>query len=355
MQRVIKTGCVLLAIALGAVRGLSAQQRSPIAELLRQASNALNDLRYGHADTIARGVLALGERVSREERIEALQIIVAALYPEERGAQRLEQARTYMKLLVRLDPETRLPRAISWPGLDSLLADTRRTTFSVVAKPQRDNAVAGTAAAAIPVLATRPARFSLTAVPESGAPIPLDSLGPETSGAVSVRVLAGDAVRLPSGRYTLRLTAIDAAAPDTIVLRFAATVVAPRLELTSVPAVIDSSLLRPEILPPSRGRNIAIGVGLGAVTALVASAFRAEEPVKSAVSSDTRAYVVGAGLVAGALIGAFIDKGAPQPDNVVWNARQRDLFAQRVRDVQAQNEQKKAAYRATVTIDTEAR
>lgn len=356
MRRVLGTVGALLVIALGSARALPAQQRSPIAELLRQASNALNDLRYGRADSIARGVLGLGERASREDRIEALQILVAALYPEERGAQRLEAARTFMKQLVRLDPETRLPRAISWPGLDSLLAQTLRTTFAIIVKPLRDNALTGTTGAAIPFLATRPARITLVAVPDSARPpVRLDSLGPETSGALTVRVLQGDAVALPGGHYTLRVTAIDAAAPDTVVVRFSATVLAPRLELTPVPAVLDSSVLRPEILPPTRGKNIGIGVGLGAFTALVATVFRAEEPVKSGVSSDSRAYVVGAGLVAGALIGAFVDKGAPQPDNVAWNAQQRTLFAQRVRDIQAQNDQKKAAYRATVTIDPEAR
>ena len=356
MTRALREVLATVVIMLVGAAALPAQQRSPIADLLRQASNELNNLRYSRADSIARGVLALGGRVSPGERIEALQILVAALYPEERGAQRQEAARTFLKQLVRLAPDRDLPRSISWPGLDSLLAQTRRTTFSVIARPQHDNSVSGTAGAAIPLLATRPGRFYLAAEPRAGgAAIPLDSLGPETQGAVSVGVIAGDAVRLPSGQYFLRLTAIDAAAPDTIVLRFAATVLAPRLELTPVPAVLDSSVLRPEILPPARGKNIAVGVGLGAFTALIATVFRAEEPVKSGVSSDSRAYAVGAGLAAGALIGAFIDKGSPQPDNVAWNAQQRALFAQRVRDIVTGNAQKKAAYRATVTIETEAR
>ena len=347
--------CLILALVAGLPAAASGQQRSQVGELLRQASNALNDLRYGRADTIARGVLAFGDRISREERVEALQILVAALYPEERGAQKLEPARTFMKQLVRLDPEARFPRAISWPGIDSLLAQTRRATFSIVVKPLRDNAVTGSTAAAIPFLATRPARIRLVAVPDSGPAVTLDSVGPETAGALSARVLRGDVVVLRGGRYTLRVTAIDASAPDTIVVRFGATVIAPPLALAPVPPVIDSSVFRPEVLPPAKGRNIAIGVGLGAVTALVATAFRAEEPVKSVVGSDSRAYIVGAGLVAGGLIGAFMDKGAPQPDNVAWNSRQRDVFAQRVRDIQSQNDQKKAAYRATITIDPEAR
>lgn len=348
--------CLIALLGGAGVLAAQQQQRSPIGELLRQASNALNNLNYARADSIARGVLALGDRVSRDERIEALQVLVAALYPEERGAQRLAAAQTYMKQLVKLDPDTRLPRAISWPGLDTLLAQTRRTTFVITARPQHDNTLSGNAAAAIPLLATRPGRFTLVALPDGGgAPIPLDSLGPETSGALSVHVLAGDAVRLPAGRYTLRLTGIDAAAPDTIVLRFGATVVAPPLTLTPVPARVDTTLFRPEIAAPARTKNIAIGVGLGAMTALIATAFRAEEPVKSGTSSDTRAYAVGAGLTIGALIGAFVDKGAPQPQNVAWNAQQRTLFAQRVRDIQSQNDQKKAAYRATVTIDTEPR
>src|SRR5574341_807673 len=225
MTRSPRIALVAVILVLCGAAGVHAQQRSPIGELLRQASNALNDLRYGRADSIARGVLAFGDRISRDERIEALQILVAALYPEERGAQRIEPARTYMKQLVRLDPETRLPRAISWPGLDSLLTQTMRTTFSVIVKPLHDNAVTGTTGAAIPFLATRPARLLLVAVPDSGGgpPIALDSVGPIASGALTARVLKGDALALKGGRYTLRVTAIDAAAPDTIVLRFGAT------------------------------------------------------------------------------------------------------------------------------------
>lgn len=333
----------------------AAQQRSPIAELLRQASNALNDLNYGRADSIARGVLALGERVSREERIEALQIVVAALYPEERAAQKVEAARGYMKQLVRAAPDRDLPRAISWPGLDTLLAQSRRTTFAVIARPQKDNVATAAAPATIPILATRPGRFTLVAERSGGAPIRLDSLPTATSGAVSIRALNGDVASLPSGMYVLRLTAIDATTPDTIVLRFGATVLAPPLTLAAVPTALDSSTLRPEVAAPARGRNIAIGVGLGAVTAAIANLFRADEPVKSGVSSDSRAYMVGGGLAIGGLIGAFVDKGAPQPQNVAYNAQQRALFAQRVRDLQSQNDQKKAGYRVTITMETEPR
>jgi hypothetical protein len=351
MTRARATLALLLAV-LGATP-LAAQQRSPIADLLRQASNALNDLRYGRADSIARGVLALGSRVSRNERIEALQIIVAALYPEERGAQRLEPARTYMRQLVRLAPNVTLPRSISWSGLDSLLAQTRRTTFSLIVQPQQDNIVQGDGGAPIPFLATRPARVTLTAMPDSGAPILLDSAGPTTTGAVSVRVLAADAMRLPSGRYTFVIRAIDAAAPDTIVWRYQATVIAPPLELLPVPAALDSAQLRPEVAPPARGRNIAIGVGLGALTALAATVVRADEPVASAVSPEAMVYGVGAALTAGAVLGAFMDKGTAQPQNVAWNATLRAQFAQRVRDVQDQNATRRAAYRATVTIQPE--
>ena len=336
----------------------AAQQRSPIQDLLTRARNALNNLEYGQANQMGRGVLAFGSQVSREERIEALQIVVAANFPEEVPAQHRDSAVNFLRQLVRLAPDRDMPRSITWRGLDSLVAQTKRTTFAAIARPQRDNELAGaTGEAGVPVTATRPARFFLVAAPTlGGATVRLDSAGPATQALLHARVLAGggDALQLPSGQYQLRVIAIDAAAPDTVTLRFGATVTAPRPDVAAAPP-FDSTQLRLEVSPPAKGRIIGVGVGLGVATVLLASVFRAEDPVKSQTSADARAFVAAGALIAGGVFAGMKDRGTPQPQNVAYNVQLRAAHQQRVADVRAQNARKLATYRATLTIDPEPR
>ena len=55
----------------------AAQQSSPVADLLAGARNALNDLEYRRADSIARSLLDLGGQLSGAERSQAYQILQA--------------------------------------------------------------------------------------------------------------------------------------------------------------------------------------------------------------------------------------------------------------------------------------
>jgi hypothetical protein len=333
-------------------------QRSPVQDLLARARTALNNLEYARADTMARGVLAFGTQLTRAQRIDALQIVAAALYPEEEGLQRRDSAVAYLRQLIRLAPDRDLPRAISWPGLDSLLVRTKLVTFAAIARPPRDSVVAGEADATIPVSATRPARFRLIAVPaRGGTPIPIDSAGPGRDVTLRLRLLVNDRPRLATGDYELRITAVDTAAGaarDSIVLRYGARVSAPTLTLVPIPT-LDSARLLPEKTIPSRGRNIAIGVGLGAATALFATMFRAPDPVKSEASIGSGAYLVGAAMTAGAIVGGTRDRGAPIVANIAQNSTTRAAHAQAVQTAQAENARRRTAYRATLIIEPEPR
>jgi hypothetical protein len=117
-----------------------------------------------------------------------------------------------------------------------------------------------------------------------------------------------------------------------------------------VPLALDSTQLRSEWAPPSRGLGVAVGAGLGAATILLAQAMRAPDPVSSAFKADARALAVAGGFVLGGVVGALLDKGHPLPLNVAHNGRVRAEFAQRVLEAQQENERRRAAYRATVTI-----
>ncbi len=346
----------LLAAVLAAAAGGAAAQEprvSPIADVLRQARRALDNLEYGAADSLARSVLVSRAQVSRAERIEALLVLVAALYPEERSAQRRDSALAYLRDYVRTAPDGTIPAAISWWGLDSLLEQARRTTFAAFARPRRDNTVTG-AGGGIPiaVVATRPARFQLSlGRRDQAAPAaPVDSAGPARDAVLELRLFAGDRQLVSSGEWLVTVTAADSASADTVVQRFPVTVSAPALDLVPVPLAVDSTQLRSEWAPPSRGLAVAIGAGLGAATVLMTQAMRAPEPVSSAFKADSRALAVAGGFVLGGVVGALLDKGHALPGNVAYNSQVRADFAQRVLDARQENERRRAGYRATVTI-----
>jgi hypothetical protein len=346
----------LLAAALVAAgRGAPAQQRpaSPVADVLRQARRALDNLDYSAAATLARSVLASRAAVSRTERMDALLVTVAALYPEEPRAQRRDSALAFLRDYVRMVPDGTVPAAISWRGLDSLLELARRTTFAAAARPRRDNTLSGTRGTIpVAVVATRPARFYLSVGGrgEGAVPVPCDSAGPASDAVLALRLFEGDTPIASSGDLVATVTAVDSSSPDTVVQRFPVTVSAAGLDLVPIPLALDSTELRAEWAPPARGLAVAIGAGLGGATVLMAQAMRAPEPVSSATKADSRAFAVAGGFVVGGIVGALLDKGHALPLNVAHNAQVRAAFAQRVRDARQENDRRRAAYRATVTI-----
>ena len=153
---------VIAALVL-APRAMHAQS-SPIVDLLLRARGALNDLHYGEADSLAQTVLAAFEaRLNRDQRVEALSIGAAAMYPEPAGGgvQRPDSALSYLRRIVRADPAGRLRSDLSWPGLDSLFGIARQTTFAAGARPQAENVLVGPRGeSVVEAFATRPARFN---------------------------------------------------------------------------------------------------------------------------------------------------------------------------------------------------
>jgi hypothetical protein len=100
---------------------------SPVVELLTKAKNALNDLNYARADTVARQVLALGSLITAEQQLAAVQLRVAAFYPEEQIAQKTDSAVATIRQMIALGGKG-LPRDISWIGLDSLVMLVQRAS-----------------------------------------------------------------------------------------------------------------------------------------------------------------------------------------------------------------------------------
>lgn len=328
----------------------AAQQPSAVGDMLRNAQRALDDTHYGRADSLARSLLRSGAVLSREERITALMIVAAALYPEA-AAQQRDSALVFLRQLIRLWPDAVMARDLTWQGLNDLLEETRATTFAVRARPRPDNAVVGsTAAIEIPVEASRRAVVRLV-VTARGDPRPLviDSAGPARDVLLRMRLFDADRQLVPAGSVIITIIAVDST-NDTIVQRFPGTVAAPVLELVSIPASVDSTELLPEWLPPKRALNIAIGAGLGGLTVLLGSALRAAEPVASSVSGDSRRILIGASFAVGGLLGAVLDRGKPLVANAAHNRQILAVFDERVRVAREDNEARRTTYRARVTV-----
>ena len=116
----------LFALALfAAPLGAQTQAGSPVTDMMIKGRNALNDLNYAQADSVARRILALGSLLSRQQQTDALQLLAAALYPDEGGAQKADTAIGVIKRLVELGA-SKMPAEISHPALDSLYAFVAR-------------------------------------------------------------------------------------------------------------------------------------------------------------------------------------------------------------------------------------
>ena len=121
MKRAALFALALIAAPLGA----QTQAGSPVTDMMIKGRNALNDLNYAQADSVARRVLALGSLLSRQQQTDALQLLAAALFPDESGAQKADTAIGVIKRLVEMGT-TRMPAEISHPQLDSLFAFVAR-------------------------------------------------------------------------------------------------------------------------------------------------------------------------------------------------------------------------------------
>ena len=333
----------------------TAQQSSPIDDLLISARNALNDLEYQRADSIARSVLDLGGQLSYDQQLQAHQLLAAAAFPEEQAAQQPERAIEHIRTLLRLDPAAEISSEIAWPGLDSLLEATRRSTFAVRVVPVADTVAVGRGATSLfRVSATRPARFTLAADNERGSVVEIAAVGPVAQGTLDLAALQGDEATLRSGSYTFWIVAQDPISREEVELVFDVRVSAPDLGLATVPVSLDSNLFLPEQTVPRRGRNALIGAGLGATTALAATAFSRSDQL-SEVSSGGRAYVVAGAMTVGALLGAFLEKPKPIPVNIAYNEQVRADYGANVRDIMEANEARRNSYRIMIIVAGEIR
>lgn len=117
-RRVARTWAVAI-FAMAIPCGLQAQA-SPLDEMLKNATRALEVFNYRKADSISQSVLAFGSVLTKPQRTLALQISIASIYPEDKPNERqTDTARARIKQLLTIDPGV-WDRNLTWDGLDSL-------------------------------------------------------------------------------------------------------------------------------------------------------------------------------------------------------------------------------------------
>lgn len=339
--------------ALAALPGqLAAQAASPIDDLIARVIADLSDLRYD--DAIRRGneVFAFARTMRPAQEVLLRSALAAAFYPEEPEAQRPDSALAQLDVVVRLSPDHVLPVSLRWRGLDSLLDVSRARTFAIALRPRGAESLTGTEGrGTLDVVSTRPARFKLeiaAAATPSGAVAHDSTLSPGRTARLTYRAHDGRRALLATGDYELRVIATDAVGGETATARLAVRVEGTPPALAAIPT-LDSTQLRPEFTRPPRVRTVLTALFYATATFTIASAARAEEPLRSSFSSDGRATFVGIAIL-GAAAGSFwLDKGVPDREAIAANAARRNAHRTAVAAAEADNRRRIEEYRVTVT------
>lgn len=124
-------GVALVALAVSRPSGAQ-EAKSIVSDLMAKGKSAFNDLKYKQADSLGRRVLSYSVLLTAPQKIEAMQLVVAASYPEDEAEQKADVAIDYIKQLVTLGAKQGIPRDLSWAGLDSLFVWVQRAGTGAV-------------------------------------------------------------------------------------------------------------------------------------------------------------------------------------------------------------------------------
>jgi hypothetical protein len=143
--RSVALAAAMVAVASNAASGQA--QSTMVRDLVVRGRNAINDLRHGEAAIVSRQILAIGPELTRQQTIDALQILAAAMYPEGGTAQRPDSAKAILRRLVALGVRRGVARDMAWSGIDSMytlvLRDTAaRSAASILPELQLRDSVA---------------------------------------------------------------------------------------------------------------------------------------------------------------------------------------------------------------------
>ena len=346
---------ILLAASVASAQDTNAD-RSPVRDVIDRARAAMNDLQFTRADSLAREVLAMGSRLRKTDRLDALQIVAGANYPEAGGDRKEAQARSAIAEMLRIDLGSTLARELTWAGLDSIYRDVARTTFAVSVTARRDNAITGiNGTAPIRVRSSRPARWMLIARSRDGIEsILLDTISRATDTTLRFIVARDRKPILRGSEYEFVVTATDPQTQESITRRYDGIVIVPAIDFVPIPSTIDSTRLLPERAKPQRIPVVIGGVVLGAATVALGKQLR-QDPIKSGAETDTRFTGIGIAIAGASVAAAWFDRGRVLDRNIASNARLRTDFERARRAAMAENERRAGDYRASITLNPEAR
>lgn len=331
-------------------QGVTQQGVNPINDLLQRALNSYNDTKYPEADSIARLAISATTATTNQRTLGRL-IIAASFYPEgEPRSQKRDSALAMLRQVIRTNLDIKIPRDLTWPGLDSLLLEAKRTGYGIDAAPDSEQVVVGQNLADVRVRSNHASFFHLVVASAGGAPIVSDS----TPSAVDQAVLHFPTMRdgrplFETGDYDLLIVGRDAQGGDSIAVRHVMHIDSPALQLETPPAALDSSRLLKERSSRFGAKGIIAALFIGGGAFALSSVMRADS-VKSTIGADSKGMPVAAGLAGTVLLASFLDHGRPVPSAIAANERTRANFAQQVQNVANDNRQRIASYRTTITM-----
>lgn len=349
-----------LLLCLGAPLGtgtpIAAQVVDPIQDVLNSGRQAYNNLNFRAADSIAMVALEL-PALRRSHRLQALQLAAAARYPESAGDQYADSAMSALRRYVRIAPTAPINRALTWRGLDSLLAEARRTTFGAsVSVPDITPIEGVNGRVSLPVAATRPAHFALR-VWKQGDEGPgelVDSIGPVELGVLRMAPVVSDFPRFGSGNYRLQVVATDPTTGERLNHVIQGEFVTPPVPLVEVPEQVDPNALLPERSRPNRAASLISGGLVGAIVIASARLLRPAALADAPVEPESRSVPIGVGLAVLATGASwYLDRGKLIEPNVDANLRLLRDFTARRSALMTENERLRVAYRGEVRLTQE--
>lgn len=319
-------GCA--SVLLVTVTAASSAQVAPdptSAVLLRMRAD-LQGRRYAAVIAGGNGLLESARAISTPLRIELWQLLAAAYYPDAPDAQQPDSAALPLAALIRLAPDIKIARDISWSGLDELTERTRAQTFAVVTRPLGEYSLSTGAPGRLAVVASRPTRFRLSSVDAaSGRTVDHDSSMFVTGAELQLRTHDTQGPIFTDGAHELVVVAYDLRSGDSL-----RTVHRVRAQRRDLPLPIpepsrDAADALPAIpvvtVPPAPPMRAALrrsgmlwgGLALAAATAMIAQDARPDDALRSTFLVDARAFVISVTMAGAAAANFFTQRVKPAP------------------------------------------
>jgi hypothetical protein len=347
----------LVAVTL-AVPGVARAQSNPIDDLIKLSTDAFNDLNYKKADSVARSVLLISA-ATPAQRARAQMVIAASAYPDDPSAQKRAAALATLKQLVKVNYGIKLPQELTWPGLDSLLDEAKRTTFALqVTAETQQTAVGVDGTAKIHLKSNKTGLFRLVIAAKSGNDVAVvDSLMSVSEGDITFKTMRDEKPIFSSGDYSVTVTGFEPGGRgDTVTVQYALKVDAPPIVPVTLPTKMDSSKLLKTRSGKSGAKSIFPALLVGGATFALSSVLRGEGNIATqGPAADSKGVAVGGGMALFTIVAGFMDHGRAIPANIAANKAAGEAFQKSIADAQAENRRRITEYKTVLTFDLEAK